>query len=415
MKQFARSIPAILFLSVSSLSLIALAGCSSGSGNASTPAGTAVSGIYTIQSSFSGTAETDTVLVYSASSATPTSTLTLPSNFKADAVAVGPQGQIYVGGSLVNIDTNYGEILEFAAGSSGSAKPSVTLNGSAASTSTFTYVNSLAVNSAGTLFVSSDDGTLEAFATGFTSSAAPTQYLTWGTQTDTIVGDPNFGNPNFGSNGGNIGVDTAGDIFFADQGYEVIDVFAAGATAGVAPVRTITGTNTSSFSGLQYIAVNGAGDVYVTNYNQSDDPAFNNDDDGAGMNPGTLAASKRQAMGSHGASPLIAHPHVDPLPAAPTGIIEFAAGATGNATPLNQIGGLATKIVEPNGLAVDSSANVYYADANGGYNADVNDNGVFPLLLLETFSSSATGNVAPTASISPAGFTYGNNLAVTFY
>jgi hypothetical protein len=420
MKQFVRSIPAILFLSVSSLSLIALAGCSSGSGGSSAPAGTAVRGIYAIQYSSNATTEQDSVLIFSGSatgSTTPTSTLALPSGFAAEAVAVGPQGQIYVGGSSISVDRGYGEILVYAAGASGSATPTVTLNGSAASTATFTYVNSLAVNSAGTLFVSSDDGTLEAFPSGFTASSAPTQYLTWGTQNDTIPTDPNFGEPNFGSDGGNIGVDTAGDVFYADPGYEVIDVFAAGATGPTAtPVRAITGTNTNSFSGLQYIAVDGAGDVYVTNYNQSNDPAFNNND-GAGMNPGTLAAGNRmQAMGSRGASQLTAHPHVpDAPPPAPTGIIEFAAGATGNATPLNQISGSATNIVEPDGLALDASSNVYYADANGGYNADANNNGVFLPLLLETFSSSATGNVAPTASISSTGFTFGNNKAVTVY
>lgn len=55
MEQFARSVPVVLFLSVASLSLIALAGCGAsgssnpGSGNSSGPM--AAKSIYTIQDS----------------------------------------------------------------------------------------------------------------------------------------------------------------------------------------------------------------------------------------------------------------------------------------------------------------------------------------------------------------------------
>jgi hypothetical protein len=398
MKQFARSVPVILFLSVASLSLIALAGCgasgssNSGSGNSSGPM--AAKNIYTIQNSFNETTEIeqDSVLVFSASSTgstTPTSTLMLPSNFEGDALAVGPQGQIYVGG--IQFDGNVivsGQILEYPAGSSGSATPTVTLNGSSAGTATFTYPNALAVNSAGTLFVSSLDGSLEAFASGFTASSAPTQYLTW------VM-------TNFGGQGGPIGADTAGDIFYLDSGigasYGAIYMFAAGATGATVPVRMITGTNTASFSDPINIAVDGAGDVYVANYNQLDDPNA--------PPPESNGASKRlRARGPERARPSIAYPHTTTPPLEPTGIIEFAAGATGAATPMKRIGGAgaatnATNIVEPYGLALDAASNLYYADANGGYVTRDNP------LLLEVFPSSATGNVAPAASLTSPSYT----------
>jgi hypothetical protein len=90
----------------------------------------------------------------------------------------------------------------------------------------------------------------------------------------------------------------------------------------------------------------------------------------------------------------------------PTEIIEFAAGAMGNAAPLKRIGGAgaatnATHIVEPYGLAIDAASNLYYADLNGAYVTNAN-----PPLLLEVFPSSATGNVAPAASITSSSFTY---------
>ena len=282
----------------------------------------------------------------------------------------------------------------------------MTLNGSAASTATFTYPYSLAVNSAGTLFVSSADGTLEAFASGFTASSAPTQYLTWG-QLENNNGDPNFGEPT-----GSIGVDTAGDVFFLDEVKGQIDVFAAGATGATAPVRTINGTDTTSFTDLEYLAVDGAGDVYVTNYNQANDPNAN-----ARTNPVANAASRRvQAMVPGRARPSIAYPHITALPPEPTGIIEFAALATGAATPMKRIGGAGgatpnnTGIVEPANLVLDAASNLYYQDANGGVFGSGNT-----MVLLEVFPPSATGNATPAASFTSTNFLFDNSGPVAVF
>jgi hypothetical protein len=396
--KFARVVPTILSLSIGSLSVMTLAGCGS-SGNGAPPP-TAAKNIYAIQYSYNSTTyvEQDSLLVFSASatgSATPTSTLAMPSGFNANSVAVGPQGQIYVGGSQSGNNQDYGQIMEYPAGSSGSATPTVTLMGG--STGTFTNPDNMAVNAAGTLFVSSDDGTLEAFASGFTASSAPTQYLTWGVQTN-----PTTGNENFDWTGYYLGVDTAGDIFYMDGGNEVVDVFAAGATGTTAPVRTITGTNTNSFAQLDNIAVDGAGDVYLVNYNLLDDPNETNPE-------GNATSKKMQAMGRNGASRLTARPHDSGGSQEPTEIIEFAAGATGNATPTKRIGGAATNIVEPWALAVDAASNLYYADANGGY--DTND----PLMLVEVFTSSATGNAPPAVSFSSSSYTWDNSGPVAVY
>jgi hypothetical protein len=419
MKQFVRSVPAIVFASAASLSLIALAGCgSSGSSTVSGPM--AAKSIYALQHTENGETEQDSVLVFSASettttTATPTSTLMLPSDFLSVSVAIGPTGTIYVGGInelTEDEDGLAGEILEYAAGSSGSATPTVTLTGSnlnASDTGTFTVPVNLAVNSAGTLFVSSVDGTLEAFASGFTASTPPTQYLTWGIQTNnTTTSGVNFGEP-----AGTIGADTAGDLFYMDEANAQIDVFAASATGPTAPERQITGTTTgttiNSFDELSFIAVDGAGDVYVTNYNPFNDPNVPAEPEEVRTNPGTFAANKSvQAMWPRSASRLTAHPHDSAPTFEPTGIIEFAAGATGNATPLKRIGGAtattnATNIVEPWGLAVDAASNLYYADAKGGYYSDAN-----PSVLLEVFPSSATGNAMPAASISSSSFTFIN-------
>jgi hypothetical protein len=365
MRQSSRSVAAGILLSVSVFSLMVLAGC----GGTDTgpvvispgiPAG--AKNVYAVVSNY----PQDQILTYSATATgttTPSSTLDTPPTFVIHSIAIGPQGQIYVLGRMNPNIATYDTILEYAAGASGSATPTVTLNGSIAGTSTFTYAFYIAVNSANTLVVSSVDGTIESFASGFTSSSAPTQYLTWGKTNNLDPGDE-------------IGVDTAGDIFIVDTGNTFTSkatflVFAAGATGSSAPTRSITGTDTTSFyyNGFPLIAVDGAGDLFVAYYNATDDPNVS------------------------GATPLANNEA--------TGIIEFGAGATGNATPLKRISGALTKIVEPQGLALDVAGNVYYVDALGG---DVSG-GTTPLLL-EVFSSTATGNVAPTGSITTTGYTY---------
>ena len=366
MKQFLRSIPAVLFLSAAALFSNVLTGCSSsGSGAlASTPAPKKVYAIEHILNTTTNV-EQDVVAVFSSSttgSTTSTSSLTLPFGFEAFSIAIGPTGTIYIGG--LNDNPFVGQVLQYPAGSSGSVTPSVTLNGSNSHTSTFDEPYSIAVNSAGTLFVSAGDGSLEAFANGYTASSAPTQYLTWGMT-------------NFLNTGSEIGVDTAGEIFYLEGGNQVtrtpsIHVFGAGATGATAPMRSITGTNTTAFVLLEIanIAVDGAGDVYLSIYNDAQDPN--------------------------------ATSVTDPPTSLSTGILEFAAGATGNATPLKQISGTATHIVEPMGLTVDSASNLYYVDASGGFFS----NGAAPMPL-EIFPSSATGNVPPATSSTLTGFSYG--------
>jgi hypothetical protein len=372
MKSFVCSLTAGFSLSITALSLITLAGCSNSASGVSVVSPAPVlsaKNAYALENNFgNNNVVQSSVVAYATSStgaATPASTLTLPSGFVGGSIAVGPQGQIYVAGQ--NSSTpSYGTILEYAAGATGTATPTVTLNGSAAGTTTFVNTYNIAVNSAGTLVVPSSDGTIETFASGFTATSAPTQYLTWGRTSITNASYP-------------VAIDTAGDIFLANTGNgagvaTVFEVFAAGATGAAAPTRTITGTNTTSlyYYGPPQIVVDGAGDLFVAHYNPADDPS------------------------TIGTIPTVVNNE-------PTGIIEFAAGATGNATPAKRISGALTKIVEPDGLTIDVEGNLYYVDANN----DFSGTGNIPQLL-ETFSSTATGNVAPTSSITTTGYTYDN-------
>jgi hypothetical protein len=345
-------------------------GCSSsGSG---TPALTPAKNVYLIQNTNTSDVENDSILVLPATSTgavTPGSTLMLPTNFVAFAVATGPTGEIYVGGATSD---TIGEVLVYAAGATGAATPTATLTGGGMGT--FTVPLFLAVNSKGQLYVFSNDGSIESFAAGATSAANPAQYLTYDV---TLQDYP-----------GGIGADDAGEIVLVDEKANTIDVFAAGATGSATPVRTITAMTAAEFSDVYGLAVDGEGDITVANYNEADDPYATNDGGGRPVKSARFEAAvarfKRRAVD--------ARPDSAPT-LAPTAIISFAAGATGVATPVKMISGATTTVNEPEGLAIDALKNVYYEDYEGGAPTVM----VFPL--------SAAGNVAPSSAMTSTEFT----------
>jgi len=326
--------------------------------------------VYVIQNNNTNGVEADTVLAIptTATGATaPAATLQLPGSLVAFAVATGPDGEIYVGGS---ISDTVGEVLVYAAGASGAATPAATLLGGG--TGTFTSPLYLTVDSKGQLYVFSADGSIESFAKGATSAVSPAQYLTYPITTNDYFSG--------------IGVDDAGEIFVADEEAGIIDVFGAGATGAVAPVRTVSASSTGGFTDLYGLAVDTAGDVTVMNYNSADDPFGD-----AGGTPASRRAALTERL-AHRAGAQVARPR-DSSVQLTTSILTFAAGASGTATPARVLAGSLTAINEPEGVAIDGLGNLYYEDYEGGS----------PTLMI--FAPTATGNVAPKTSITSTAFT----------
>jgi sugar lactone lactonase YvrE len=84
--------------------------------------------------------------------------------------------------------------------------------------------------------------------------------------------------------------------------------------------------------------------------------------------------------------------------AVPPAIRVFAAGATGNATPVQVISGAATTLSQPSGLTIDAAGNIWVADQ--------------ATQTLDVFASTANGNVAPLRTVSnPAPFGGLNGIA----
>jgi hypothetical protein len=207
-----------------------------------------------------------------------------PKPSETSAVAFDSKGQLFVsaflpeGGSAIEV---------FAPGANGCATPKRTISDE----------GGLAIDSNNLLYVANEKtATIDIFPAG--SSIMQAQ-----------IGGSNtgLGAPGSALPGDTVAVDASRNVYVFDPKTATISEFAAGATGNVAPIRTISGSNTGLNGGNGFsfgLAVSEAsGEIFVSN-------------------PGTNA------------------------------ILGFAATASGNVAPIQTIAGSATGLGDPLGLAV---------------------------------------------------------------
>lgn len=272
----------------------------------------------------------------------PVSTLTLPSNFIAQAMTIDSAGQIYVAGIQ---GQGPSEILVYATGSTSAATPVRTI---LTGQPTADLAGSVAVDDSGQIYVADDlKGAVNVFASGADGSSTPIRTIQW--DASTFRG------------GSNLAVDGTGDLYVLgyvegtvaglDNPSEVV-VYAPGATGTATPARTLVGSNAQFGSNGASIAVDDAGDLY--------------------------------AIVSNPAQPFLNAAEV----------AEFAPGATGNAAPVRTIvGNFGESGASPTHLQIDSSGNVYVV---GQFvNFDLPQTPIPYPPFIAAFPPSATGTVSP--------------------
>ena len=200
-----------------------------------------------------------------------------PKPSQTNAVAFDSKGQLFVSGSLKGGRA----IGVFKPGANGCVKPKRTISDQ----------GGLAIDSNDLLYVAnSTTATIDIFPSGSGTMEAQ-------------IGGSNTGliAP------GTVAVDASLNVYVFDAATSTISEFAAGATGNVAPIRTISGSNTGLSGGNGFgfgIAVSKAsGEIFVSN-------------------------------------------------ASSNAILGFAASASGNATPVQTIAGSATKLSVPLGITV---------------------------------------------------------------
>jgi hypothetical protein len=291
-------------------------------------------------------ASTSSILQLSATAngtVSPSSTLNGPVNVVFSGLAVDRSGNAYVGGEIFGTGGGSGgpplvsvEILVYAPGASGS-NPTRTITSASLQVNSG-GINALAVDNAQNLYVSAVLATpnlgsgVAIFSPTASSDAVPIRVI--GGNATTIVGIGPIP----------IAVDSADNVYISTADPLVPDsilIFNSSANGNVPPTNVIGGPATT-INSIQGLAVDSAGNIYVSNI-PSDQSALQD-------------------------------------------ILVFSAGSTGNVPPIRTISGSATTITGVGNLASDSAGNIYVL------------NGVNLL----KFAPNATGNVAPIATITTA-------------
>ncbi len=278
---------------------------------------------------------TDAVTAYSAASNGDVSPLApVPTGLsQPEFVAFDKSGNIYVTNSCNGIAS----VTIYPEGSNGDSAPTAVIGGS---NTGLASPFGIAVDSSGKIYVAdSAAGVLVYPALGSSTgllNEAPTATIS-GTMTGLL-----------GPSG--IALDSSGKIYVAD--YYVASVFvysALGSSTGLlneAPLATISG-GTTGLIGPYGIALDSSGSIYVA-------------DDGDATNSYTPSVFVYPPLGSN------------------TGLLDES--------PTTAISGSITRLIYPQGIAVDSSGNIYVADDGAA--------SVF------VYSAGSTGAAAPLATIS---------------
>jgi sugar lactone lactonase YvrE len=270
----------------------------------------------------------NTITVYAAGAncnATPTASIAGTNTGLADpeGIALDAGGQLHVANYANN------SITAYASGGTGNVTPTATIAGG---NTRLNLPIGIAFDAAGRLYVANSSSragnSITIYAAGATGNVAPV---------DSIVGN------NTGLNDGvGIAFDAAGRLYVASMsGYGTITVYAAGASGDATPVATIAGSNTG-LDGRAALAVDAAGQLYVANENGDS-------------------------------------------------IMVFAAGATGNVSPTATIAGSHTGLNAPIGLSFDAAGQLYVANAGKHLGPGGNT--------ITIYAAGATGNATPIATL----------------
>lgn len=211
--------------------------------------------------------------------------------FDPQGIAIDPiNGDIYVG----NLDGPSGNpsILVFSPISSGNVAPIEIIEGSKTK---LQDPDGIVVDASGNIYVSDDDDYIDVYPPGATGNVAPARRIKGSlTKMATPLG---------------LALDASSNVYVANNGYNNLTVYSSGANGNVAPVQLIVGHKTG-LTNLHGVAVDSSQNIYAAN----------------GGEPRSCPNCSFVAV--------------------------YAAGATGNVSPIGGIRGSKTGLDGPNGIAI---------------------------------------------------------------
>ncbi len=190
-----------------------------------------------------------------------------------------------------------------------------------------------------------------------------------------------------------VAVATRGDIFVANEGASSVLRFDAKAAGNIAPIATITGSDTGFAPpplGPLEISLDLHDKIYVTNVPDDSVMSFAHDADGNAVPVRTIAGDNTELDGPvqavfdrHGNIYVSDNTHCYPncTGAEPFAITVYPPRSSGNVAPFRSISGSNTHLYLPAGIAVDGVGNLYAVNQQ--------DNSV------QVFPPNADGNITP--------------------
>jgi len=193
-----------------------------------------------------------------------------------------------------------------------------------------------------------------------------------------------------------ITIDSSNNVYASDCATGSVTVFAAGASGVSVPIRSISGAATGITCPYQ-LAIDSTGRIGVVSIPEDGKVSLLIFATNASGNVAPVQTISGAATQLNGADYGIAFApggaiYASGSNAAGTAaaILQFPASATGNVAPSNSITGAATLLSLPEGLAFDAAGALYVADNNAASG-------------LLTFAPGATGNAAPTRQVAGRG------------
>jgi uncharacterized protein YjiK len=292
-------------------------------------------------------------------------------------IALDTSRNIYVSNSGVDGNPSY-SVAVYPAGSTGQVPPSAVISGSATG---LDVPEGIALDGTGNIYVAndgsnnSDADSVTVYPKGSTGNAAPSVVISGA---NTGLSDPQ-----------GIAVDGGGNIYVTNSN-NTVTVYPVGSTGNAVPSATIRGFSTGLYDPIG-IAVDSS-NIYVAN----------------GGNGGNNAVTVYPVGSSGNATPsaTISGANTglwDPSGIAVDGggsiyvtngsysstVTVYPKGSTGNATPTT-ISGFGTALDDPVAIAIDSGGNIYVAN-DGSQNGDSDT--------VTTYPAASTGNATPTTII----------------
>lgn len=294
-------------------------------------------------------------------------TLTACTSTKATGIALPPNPPVHKAVNLYVANSNGNDVLVFPSSANGNVAPSRDISGAATGLDgpTDLYVDTVR----NLIWVTNYFApSVTAYPVAGTGNIAPTVTISGAATT--------FVDPE------GIYVAQNGTIYVTDQGTASVDVFAPGSNGNVAPTRVITGAATLLNNALSFVWLDSVGDIWVQSRQAAGSALV---EFGAGAtgnatpkasitNPDELWGMSLDAVNNNWASDQTA-----------PSIIEYSRGSTGAATPVLTISGAATTIQTPEQVLVDTQGFVYLGDYT-------NDS-------IDIFAPGASGNAAPAQQI----------------